>query len=520
MKVLSFFKSRVLVGIVIGACAVFGGRQADKASSTDEFCTSCHVHPHAVESWKRSTHFENASGVIVHCVECHLPPEGLARLKEKAWFGLKDVCVKLFGDTDAIDWNAKSRIEEAGRFTFKESCERCHQELFPLTLSMEGDDAHLNYSRHADEIRCIKCHLHVGHYDPTAGRNVGFSSTERGTGEIFTEPARPELFENFTETVPGSRVTFDMIALPGGTFRLGSPDDEEGRGSDEGPVRRVRISRFWMAKTEVTWTEYEEFYRRTAAEGRTTDTDRAYAAGLDRANAADAGADAVTGATPPWGDPGQGWGRGERPAITLSFHAAETYCRWLSLVTGKRYRLPTEAEWEYACRGGTSGPYFFGGDPGDYDTTGFWNSIFGADLDEITPYAAYRGNAGGKTRLSSESKPNPFRLVNMLGNVRELCSDWYAADAYAFYPEGIVVDPMGPPSGEEHVVRGGSFLSSVVDLRCASRDRTRTKEWLLTDPQIPKSIWWYSDCIDVGFRVVCECDLEETKKQPAEGEKR
>jgi formylglycine-generating enzyme required for sulfatase activity len=92
----------------------------------------------------------------------------------------------------------------------------------------------------------------------------------------------------------------------------------------------------------------------------------------------------------------------------------------------------------------------------------------------------------------------------MSGNVAEFCSDWYQPDAYAKYPEGILIDPKGPAEGTEHVVRGGSFLSTAGVLRNAARDYTHTESWLKTDPQMPKSIWWYSDCFNVGFRVVCE----------------
>jgi formylglycine-generating enzyme required for sulfatase activity len=96
-------------------------------------------------------------------------------------------------------------------------------------------------------------------------------------------------------------------------------------------------------------------------------------------------------------------------------------------------------------------------------------------------------------------------MVDMLGNVREFCLDWYAPDAYS-HLSGEATDPRGPESGKEHVVRGGSYLTDAADLRCAARDHTREDDWLLTDPQSPKSIWWYSDVTDVGFRVVREVD--------------
>ena len=105
-------------------------------------------------------------------------------------------------------------------------------------------------------------------------------------------------------------------------------------------------------------------------------------------------------------------------------------------------------------------------------------------------------------------KENPFGLKNMLGNVGEFCSDWYAADAYSDTDGSLIENPVGPKSGKEHVVRGGYYRSDAAELRCASRDYTRTVDWLKTDPQMPKSIWWYSDCKEVGFRVVCEADVD------------
>ena len=117
----------------------------------------------------------------------------------------------------------------------------------------------------------------------------------------------------------------------------------------------------------------------------------------------------------------------------------------------------------------------------------------------------YDQNSSNKTGLSEQIKENPFGLKNMLGNVREFCSDYYNKDIYkVYFNKTQVADPTGPTSGKKFVVRGGSFKSDASKLRIATRDYTEQDAWQLTDPQIPKSIWWYSDCNDVGFRVVCE----------------
>jgi formylglycine-generating enzyme len=221
--------------------------------------------------------------------------------------------------------------------------------------------------------------------------------------------------------------------------------------------------------------------------------------------------DAISGPTPPWGSPDQGWGWGDRPAITMTYHAAETFCLWLSHKTGKNYRLPTEAEWEFAARGGTTTPYFFEGSPKRFSSQTLRNRLFGADTTNINSYVIYAGNSMARTQSPQAVRPNPFGLKNMLGNVWEFCSDYYAEDAYASYPENMVVkNPTGPATGTERVIRGGSYRSDAYEVRAASRSHTRRNDWLRTDPQIPKSIWWYSDVTDVGFRVVMEWQpLEE-----------
>ncbi len=485
----------LLLGAFLGILMFLTAKEGVEATSTDAFCNKCHAHPQATASWKRSTHFDNKSGVAVHCVQCHLPPHGLPYLAEKAKTGFRDVYSYFFKDSAKINWEEKSTVAAANRHTFVQSCTACHQNLYPLGLSKEGQEAHLYYSQKTAEITCVNCHLSVGHFNPNAkhAKNVDFGQNISSPDKIFTSSAKVDSFASFIETVPGTSIQFDMVAIPGGTFKIGSPDNEPFRKKDEGPQREVKISPFFMAKIEVSWNEYLTFFAKTSGERKTTPASKD---GIVP--------DAITGPTPPWGAPDQGWGKGARPAITMSWYAAETYCRWLTKLTGRTYRLPTEAEWEYAARGGTDGPYFFKANPNKLTSRSFRNRLFGTDTAVINSYVVYARNSQDKTKEPGNMKPNPFGLVNMLGNVAEFCSDWYSENAYAEYPPGLVVDPKGPATGTEKVIRGGYFRSDAVDVRCASRDHTYTEAWLKTDPQMPKSKWWYSDCNYVGFRVVCE----------------
>jgi sulfatase modifying factor 1 len=500
---LSYIKTKriylFIFGLFIGFVLVLSGNRAIKMTSTDVFCESCHVHPHVTSSWKSSTHYDNKSGVVVHCIECHLPPGGTQHLTEKARLGLKDIYGKLFKDISEINWEEKSKPEFAKNFTYKDACLRCHENLFPLTLSKEGDEAHLYYSQIPDKLRCINCHLYVGHFSENAvnAKNIQFGKPSEEK-VIYTQPTEVITFENFTEYIPGTSVKFEMAAIPGGTFFIGSPETESFRREDEGPQREIKISPFFMGKIEVTWDEYLAYYYQNAIEGRTTDY---VVTSKDEINV-----DAISGPTPPYGSPDQGWGTGQLPAITMTYHAAEAYCEWLSEVTGKKYRLPTEAEWEYACRGGTSTPNFFNEEPKKIKQKGLFRKIFSPDSLKVDQYVCYRGNSEGKTIEPLYFKPNQFGLINMLGNVSEFCSDWYSTDVYAGYPGSLVYNPTGPEEGAEHVIRGGSYKSPAEKIRSAARDHTRTGAWLLSDPQMPKSIWWYSDCNHVGFRVVCELE--------------
>jgi len=486
----------IIAGFIIGLIILKSGKTVVLYTSTDKYCVSCHIHPLADQSWKLSTHYNNPSGNIVHCADCHLPPEGSGYLIAKAKHGIKDVYGYFFKDSASINWQEKKLLENAKGFVYEKSCIKCHQNLFPVTLSVNGGNAHLFYTTSKEPLSCINCHLNVGHFDRNAihAHDTSFGVSVTANQAIFTEPAKVEKFENFSEKLPGTNVSFDMVAIPGGTFNMGSPDKEPLRKSDEGPVRKVTLSKFFIARTEVTWDEYLAFFRATGSQGRTEGQV------VSKKNV-----DAISGATPPWGAPDQGWGKGARPAITMSWHAANVYCQWLSKITGKKYRLPTEAEWEYACRAGTETPYFFAGSPKEFTSEGLFKKIFGPDTANIASRVVYKLNSSSRTKEPVSVKENPFGLKNMSGNVAEFCLDFYSADTYKA-DTTEAVNPIGPAKGQEHVIRGGSFKSDAKDVRSAARDYTKTRAWLVTDPQLPKSIWWYSDVIDVGFRVVCETD--------------
>jgi formylglycine-generating enzyme required for sulfatase activity len=287
----------------------------------------------------------------------------------------------------------------------------------------------------------------------------------------------------YVETIPGTSVTFEMVPLPGGTFRMGSPASEPGRAEDEGPAHAVTVRPFWIGKYEVTWSEYDKFWLDS------TVAQASYAAEIKAA-----GVDALTRPTPSYADESYGFGKGKQPVISVGHHAAMEYARWLSRKTGKVYRLPTEAEWEYACRAGTSTAYSSGDDPA---TLG--EHAWSADNSEGQPHPV-----GGK-------KPNPWGLFDMHGNVGEWVLDLYQKDAYQARTAQPAVAPVVMPTDRiyPHVVRGGSWDHDAPVLRCAARLASRV-EWNRRDPQQPQSIWWLTDATFAGFRLVRA--LEEQKE--------
>ena len=504
-----FFKRKsfiFFIGLLIGCGVVVSAYKASVYFSSDESCMMCHVHPHVENSWKLSMHVNNGSGVKTHCVACHLPPQSdtWGHYTAKAKLGLKDVWSYLTKDTSEMDWDLKSELEHAVKYIPNESCKDCHQNLFPEGVTDDGVTAHLYYEENEEklDLQCISCHLDAGHYNPNYSHSkmTGIGGLATGSAPVdtslfFKEPAIVTSFTDYVEQIPGTMVSFKMKAIPGGTFKMGSEASEPFHQADEAPVRTVSVSPFFMAEVEVTWDQYWAFYGQTMSEGRTP-PEEVYQ------NNSNPEVDAISGPTPPFGFPDQGWGSGDRPAITMTHYAAETFCQWLSKKTGKKYRLPTEAEWEYAARGGTETPYFFEGNPKDFSDQGFWRKFFDADTEGISPFVIYAKNSGNRTQEPSSVEANPFGLKNMLGNVMEYCADKYSPDAYGKWADQVE-NPINT-EGEEWVVRGGYYASDAADVRCAARSHTEHDAWLKTDPQQPKSIWWYSDIKGIGFRVVCE----------------
>ncbi|MEM6672805.1 MAG: SUMF1/EgtB/PvdO family nonheme iron enzyme [Planctomycetota bacterium] len=287
----------------------------------------------------------------------------------------------------------------------------------------------------------------------------------------------------YEEVITGTGVTFQLKPIPGGTFRMGSPEDEADRADYEGPQIDVQLSPFWMGVHEVTWDEYFQFMdsldKRARERGEGTPADQ------------DGWADAVSRPTPPYVPMDFEMGVDGYPAICMTQFAAKQYTKWLSMKTGRFYRLPTEAEWEYACRAGTTGPYSF-------------------PADEVDDHAVWFDNSDGQYQKVGSLKPNPWGLYDMHGNVAEWVLDAFTKEGYAALvedgAEGPLVDPVNWPTAlYPRTVRGGHWDDDPDRLRSASR-RGSTESWKVQDPQLPKSIWYHTDAHWLGFRVVRPLD--------------
>jgi len=278
----------------------------------------------------------------------------------------------------------------------------------------------------------------------------------------------------YTDTIPNTKVAFEMLPVPAGTFMMGSPASEPGRNADEEPQHKVTLKAFYIGAKEVTWAEYDEF-------GFSLDLQRKRKLGLTGPK--DAG-DVVSRPTPPYADESWGWGKEAQPVIGITHYSATKYCEWLSARTGKKYRLPTEAEWEYAARAGTKTTY-----------------SFGDDAAAVGEYAWLKANSEEQPHVGGQKKPNAWGLFDIHGNAAEWTRDLYDA---AFYAKSPADNPVNDSKElYPHVVRGGSWDDEPARLRSAAR-RSSIEAWSRRDPQNPKSLWWHTDATFVGFRVVAE----------------
>ncbi|MFN4180748.1 MAG: formylglycine-generating enzyme family protein [Armatimonadota bacterium] len=267
-------------------------------------------------------------------------------------------------------------------------------------------------------------------------------ATLLGNGGQQSTQNQPKIF---SQEIPNTTIKFELVYVPDGEFEFADP-------TKGGQRRKVKVKGFWIGRTEVTWDEYDVFlYKLDLTEDEEEETD------------------AYSRPSRPYGAPDRGWGHHGYPVIGITYHAAEQYCKWLSHKTGLKFRLPTEIEWEYACRANT------------------WDAAPFKDKTLLDKFAWFAGNSNDKTQPVGKRQPNPWGIYDMLGNVAEWCTG---------------VD--GKP-----VVRGGSFKDPAEKVHPGARELP-SPDWQASDPQVPKSKWWLTDAPFVGFRVLCE-NIEQKK---------
>jgi formylglycine-generating enzyme required for sulfatase activity len=292
-----------------------------------------------------------------------------------------------------------------------------------------------------------------------------------------SRPTTEAQMQPYRHTIPLTGAAYEMVVIRGGTFTMGSPAAEPHREATEGPQSEVTIAPFWMGKYEVTWDEYEPFMitqvdRRK--NGSRTDYDPELHTDVD----------AVSQPTAPYIEMSFGMGQSGYPAISMTQHAANKFCQWLSAQTGHFYRLPTEAEWEYACRAGTTTAY-----------------SFGDDAAALGDYAWYYDNSNEKYQPVGRKEPNAWGLYDMHGNVCEWTADQFASDYFPRIGNPADNPFLAPQTLYPRTVRGGSWYDDPEQLRSASR-RGSDPAWKQQDPQLPKSIWYHTDARWLGFRIV------------------
>ena len=273
-------------------------------------------------------------------------------------------------------------------------------------------------------------------------------------------------FKAYEQKVPGSALQFTMVPIQAGSFLMGSGSNEKNRNADEGPQKNIHISAFWMGAFEVSRDAFDAFYKDETIPQNTVD--------------------AVTRPSAQYIDFSLGMGKeGGYPVNSLSQYAALMYCRWLYTQTGIFYRLPSEAEWEYACRAGSTTAYYFGND----------SSLLGK-------YAWYAGNSDNKFQKAGQKLPNAWGLYDMLGNVSEWTLDHYDEKALEKLADKTSdPQPLFSTARYPKVLRGGGYTDDASQLRIANRIKS-DPVWNRRDPQIPRSKWWITDAPSIGFRII------------------
>lgn len=256
-----------------------------------------------------------------------------------------------------------------------------------------------------------------------------------------------------------------MIAIPSGSFTMGSPAAETGRQPEEGPAVKVTLPAFWIEEHETTYDEYVLFQ--------------------DEARDQQPRPDGISRPSPPYIDFTLGMGKdGGFPANSMSQYGALMYCKWLYKKTGIFYRLPTEAEWEYACRAGSNSAY-----------------AFGSDAKQLDKYGWYNGNSENKYHAVKQLQPNAWGLYDMEGNVSEWTLDQYSAHYFDSIASKTNSPWLKPASKHPITLKGGNFRDDAAALRSAARLKSNL-QWNARDPQIPRSKWWNADAPFIGFRIV------------------
>lgn len=282
--------------------------------------------------------------------------------------------------------------------------------------------------------------------------------------------AQERTFSEYEATVPGSNFPIKMIPVRGGTFKLSNAMATEKIAIE---TSQVKLSDFWMGAYEITHDQFGIFYKdESVTQGSKTD--------------------AITRPTAQYIDLSWNMGKeGGYPVNSLSQDAALMFCRWLYRKTGIFYRLPTEAEWEYASRAGTSTLY-----------------PFGNDANALDEYAWYQKNSENKYQKVGLKKPNPWGFYDMMGNVCEWTLDQFDENYFSNIGKQPV-DPFIPPGSRyPRSLRGGSYLDSAALLVNGYRFKSEP-DWNIRDPQMPKSRWWLTDAPFIGFRIV------RPRKQPS-----